>query len=113
MAIALERLRGAVEGANLAAACAVYAAVMPCLPALLHVRRLFAAQPLLQQLLLQLATALAGSHSGTLHHDAAEVPPRSACCACCYHCDAGCCCSWTRIAKNAPAVCWQQTEIDL
>lgn len=73
LAIALERLRGALEGANLADNCVVYDAVQPCLPALLHARHLFAAQPLLQQLLLQLGTALASAHSGTLHHDAAEV----------------------------------------
>eukprot|EP00892_Ulva_mutabilis_P011196 jgi/Ulvmu1/8449/UM043_0027.1 len=72
LAVALERLRGAVEGANLADNCVVYDAVLPCLPALLHARCVFAAQPLVQRLLLQLATALASSHSGTLHHEAAE-----------------------------------------
>jgi hypothetical protein len=81
LAITLERLTGAVEGANLCDSCVVYCVVAPVMAPLLAVQRAFRHHALVQRLLFALAAAMAREHSGLPRRDGAPVGPevRAAC----------------------------------
>jgi hypothetical protein len=73
LVIALERLCGAVEGMHVHAHCLVYDVVIPLLPALSNIQRIYMHLELVTGLLLTLASILASAHAGSLEQVPAEV----------------------------------------
>ena len=64
LAVALERLTGAVEGANMCDNCVVYDVLGPCMQPMLAVQRAFRHHELVTRILFALAAAMAREHSG-------------------------------------------------
>lgn len=83
LAVALERLTGAVEGANMCDNCVVYDVLVPCMEPMLVVQRAFRYHELITRILFALAAAMAREHSGELRREGgclalrcgAAVPP--------------------------------------
>lgn len=69
LAVALERLTGAVEGANMCDNCVVYEVLEPCMEPMLVVQRAFRHHELITRILFALAAAMAREHSGEVRRE--------------------------------------------
>jgi hypothetical protein len=69
LAVALERLTGATEGANICDNCVIYDVLMPCMEPMLIVQRAFRHHELITHILFELAGAMAREHSGELRRE--------------------------------------------
>lgn len=69
LAVALERVTGAVEGANVRDNCVVYDVLVPCMEPMLVVQRAFRHHELITRILFTLAAAMAREHTGELRRE--------------------------------------------